>query len=93
MIPKQKIYKIFLVLIKNILAFFVGAIFTVLIIIIFAEPILKHSINEDVGLGIIAVAPAVIIIYSVFFGTGGGILGIAIFNLIRIKKRKDNLGV
>lgn len=85
---KQKIFKIFLALIKNILAFLMGALFAISIIILFAEPILKHSINKNVGLGIIALAPAVIIIYSVFFGTGGGILGIVIYNLIRIKKKK-----
>lgn len=85
---KQKIYKIFLALIKNVLAFFMGAALTILIIIIFAEPILKHSINKDVGSGVIVLAPAILIIYSVFWGIGGGILGIAIYNLIRIIKNK-----
>jgi len=70
-----------------------GAILGVLVVIIFTEPLLRHSITKDVGLGVIALAPAIIIIYLILFGLIGGILGVIIYNLIKTYKQRRVSGV
>ena len=75
-------------MLKNSLAFLTGGVLSVLATLIFAKPILEFTINKDVGLGIVALAPVLIIIYSMIFGVAGGLLGIIIYNFIRYFKRK-----
>jgi len=87
-ILKRKIYKFFSTVLKNLISFFVGATFGILTVIMFAEPLLKFAINKDVGLGIIALAPAMLIMYSLIFGIIGGVLGIIGYNLFKVYKRK-----
>ncbi len=75
-------------LFRNIMAFLAGGLLGIFTVVVFAEPLLKYAINKDVGLGIIALAPIIIIMYSLIFGTIGGILGIIIYNLFRTHKQK-----
>lgn len=75
-------------LLKNTLAFLAGGVSGVLVAVLFAEPLIRRSVSEDVGLGIIAVAPVVLILYSILFGAVGGVSGIIIYNIIRARRRK-----
>lgn len=84
-----RVYKILITILKNILAFLAGAILGVLIELFFIKFILVSTLTKDVGLGVIALSPVVIIIYSILFGGLGGILGIIVYNLIRYFKRKN----
>lgn len=79
----QKIYKTLFVILKNILAFIAGGIAGMAITLLFARPLLESAIKKDVGLGIIALAPVVLIIYSIIFGIIGGISGIIVYNLFK----------
>ena len=85
---KQKFYKILTIFIKNILSFLIGGSLGILFTIIFAEPFLKFAINKDVGLGIIALAPVVLLFYLLFFTVLGGILGVFAYNIIKNFKQK-----
>ena len=85
---KQKIYKIFKIFLKNFIAFLVGGVLSVPITLLLARPLLESALNKDVGLGVIVLAPALILIYSILFGIAGGIAGIIIYNLIKFFKRK-----
>jgi len=76
--------KIFLTILKNIGAFLIGGVLGILSLIIFISPILEWTIKKDIGLGIIAVAPAIILIYVIIFGIGGGILGVGIYNFAKL---------
>jgi len=73
------------------LAFLVGALLAITATLLCAEPLLKATIKQDVGLGIIAVAPAFIVIYSIIFGVAGGIIAVIIYNLIGFTKRRKSL--
>ena len=66
---KQKIYKIFLAVIKNLLAFLAGGILGVLAVLLLAKPLVESAITKDIGLGVIALAPAILVIYAIGFGT------------------------
>lgn len=90
---KCKIHIIVLTVIKNLLAFLAGGVLGALAIFIFAEPILKFAIKKDVGLGIIAVAPAVLIIYAIVFTVTGGVICIIVYNVLKLLRlrRKENL--
>lgn len=77
----HKGFRTFLVVVKNLLAFLAGALVGGLATLLYARQLLEHAITKDVGLGIIAVAPVVIIIYAVLFGTVGGVMGIIVYNL------------
>ncbi|MBI5045858.1 MAG: hypothetical protein HZC14_02575 [Candidatus Niyogibacteria bacterium] len=85
---KQKLYKIFAVLFKNLLAFVAGGVLGLFAVALFAKPLLERVATKDVGLGIIALAPAILIIYAVIFASIGGIITVVIYNLIKFIKRK-----
>ncbi|MDO8443080.1 MAG: hypothetical protein Q7S81_02390 [bacterium] len=86
---KQKLYKILSVLLKNLLIFLIGGLLAIAATLLCAEPLLKAAIKQDVGLGIIAVAPVLIVIYGIIFGIAGGIISVITYNLIKfIKQRK-----
>ena len=81
---KQKIYKIFLAVIKNLLAFLAGGILGVLAVLLLAKPLVESAITKDIGLGVIALAPAILVIYAIGFGTAGGVLGVVGYNVFRL---------
>lgn len=85
---RQQIYKLSRAILKNLLAFAVGGILGVATSLLFARQLLESAINKNVGLGIIALAPVLLIIYAVIFGTIGGIIGIVIYNLNKLIKSK-----
>ncbi|GEM_PF-6370563 len=85
---KLKKESIFLVILKNFSVFLFGAIAGEIIFIIYFLSIMVNNIAEKAGLGIIALAPVVFIIYSLFSIIIGGILGIVIFNIYKNGKRK-----
>ena len=78
-----------MMVLKNLLAFIAGAVVGVLGVLVFARQLLEHAITKDVGLGIIAVAPAVLIIYATLFGAAGGLLGIIAYNFWIRRRRKS----
>jgi hypothetical protein len=90
---RYKSSKIFFVVLKNLLAFFTGGVLSALATLLFAKPILEFAIKKDVGLSIVAIAPILILIYSVIFGIVGGLLGVIIYNLIKFsqKNKKEML--
>jgi len=75
------------ILLKNLLVFIAGVILSLFATILFAETLLRHTINEDVGLGIVALAPMLIIFYLILFGILGGIIAVAIYNIVKILKK------
>jgi len=84
----HKSFKILLTIVKNLLAFLAGAVVGALATLVYARQLLEHAVTQDVGLGIIAVAPVVIVIYGVLFGMVGGILGIIIYNIVVRRRRR-----
>ncbi len=86
----MQMHKIILGIVKNLFAFIGGGIAGLLATLIFAEPILKFAIKKDVGLGIIAVAPAVLVIYAIVLAVVGGVLGIIVYNVVRWLRRKHS---
>ena len=86
---RQKKKSIFLAIFKNFIAFLFGAIFWELILIVFFLRLILEKVAEKAGLGIIALAPILLIFYGFLFGLIGGILGIVIYNIYK-KLRKDN---
>ncbi|MEK7647261.1 MAG: hypothetical protein AAB378_02710 [Patescibacteria group bacterium] len=85
---KQKIYKILIALLKNILAFAVGGILGLFTVVLFAKPLLEHIATKDVGLGIIALAPVVLLISAFIFAAIGGITAVIAYNVIKFIKYK-----
>jgi RimJ/RimL family protein N-acetyltransferase len=75
--------KIIFMVLKNLAAFLGGGVLGILLLVIFIKPILELTIRKDVGLGIIAVAPAIILIYGILFAIGGGVLGIIVYNFVK----------
>jgi len=84
MIRLKKVLKIIL---KNFLALICGAVFGAAILLIFLKPILYAAIPKDAGLAVIALAPALLVIYGIIFTIGGGILAVILYNLILILKK------
>lgn len=85
---RQQIYKLSHAILKNILAFIVGGVLGIAATLLFAKQLLESAINKDVGLGVIALAPVLLIIYAVIFGAIGGIIGIVVYNLKFLKHKK-----
>ncbi len=84
---KQKKKSIFLGIFKNFVSFLFGTIVGELILIVFFLKIILEKVAEKAGLGIIALAPILLIFYSFLFGFVGGILGIIIYNIYKKLKR------
>ena len=83
----QRLYAWLAVFAKNALAFIAGGSAGVFAVIVCAEPLLRYTITKDVGLGIIALAPVALLLYIVLFGFIGSVLGVLIYNVIRIRRR------
>lgn len=89
----KKLSKVLSFILKNFLIFLTGGVLGLLSVLIFAEPLLEHSIKKDVGFGVIAVAPLLLVLYGILFWLGGGILAVAVYHLIRsFAKRKRKQG-
>ncbi len=75
---------------KNVLAFLTGAIIGLIvnITLVFPSAVQKIASEKDVGLGIIALAPVLFIIYGIISILIGGFLAIVIYNIIKRKKIK-----
>jgi|ETNmetMinimDraft_2_1059921.scaffolds.fasta_scaffold02640_2 hypothetical protein len=71
----------------NLLAFLSGGIIGLVISFLYAIYIVLPSLPSSVGLGIIALIPALLIIYGLIGIFIGGILGIILYH---IRKRKKN---
>jgi len=87
---KQKLYTLCSGFVKNIAVFFVGGALGIVFAILFLEPLLGHSISNDMGFGVIAVIPIMIIFYSFLFGIIGGILGVIVYHIVRACRRKKH---
>ena len=86
----MKIAKIFKTIWKNICIFLVGAVIGLIIniTVVFPSAIQKVAMEKDVGLGIIALAPVLFIIYGIISIVIGGFFAILIYNIIK-RKRKN----
>ncbi len=89
----MKITKILKTIGKNVLTFLVGAIIGLIvnITLVFPSAIQKIASEKDVGLGIIALAPVLFIIYGIISIVIGGFLAIVIYNIIKRKKRSKKV--
>ncbi|MFH1193551.1 MAG: hypothetical protein V1661_00990 [bacterium] len=76
--------KILKIILKNFLVFAGGGVFGAVLSIVLMKYLLAISITKDVGLGIIALAPVMIIFWAFIFGIGGGLMAIIIYNVIKI---------
>lgn len=85
---KQKLYKILVTLFKNLLAFAIGGVLGLIAVALSTKPLLERVATKDVGLGIIALAPALLAIYAIAFATIGGVIAVIVFNIIRLIRRK-----
>ena len=77
-----------LVFLKNFLAFLAGGVAGVMGVILYAWPLLEAAIKKDVGLGIIIVAPVILMMYAIVFGALGGVAGVLVYNGVKLIKRK-----
>jgi hypothetical protein len=57
-----------------------GAILSVILM----KYLLMVSITKDAGLGIIALAPVIMIFWMIVFGMGGGLIAVIVYNIIKI---------
>ncbi len=85
----MKITKILKTIGKNVFVFLVGAVIGLIIniTVVFPSAIEKVALEKDVGLGIIALAPVLFIIYGIISIVIGGFLAILVYNIIKRKKR------
>lgn len=87
--PTKRFSKITSAIFKNLLVFLVGGIIGILNALVFAKPLLAHTLKKDIGLGVIAAAPLLLLFYSVLSGLAGGILAVIVYHLVRFIKRKN----
>ncbi len=83
----MKLKQIAIIILKNFLSLVCGAVLGVLLLFICLEPVLYLAMPKDAGLAVIALAPVIIIIYSILFAVGGGILGLIVYNSILLLRR------
>jgi pilus assembly protein TadC len=79
---------------KNLLAGFVGAIFGMTGFLIYLLKFWLPMNAENIGLGIIIIAPIMIIFFSLGGIIVGGILGVVIYRIVRkmrLKKKKKGI--
>ncbi|MFC1686901.1 hypothetical protein ACFL0E_00915 [Nanoarchaeota archaeon] len=79
--------KVIKVILKNFLVFTLGG-FVGLIIGVILAMIWMKTAGPSVGLGIIALAPFMLVLFSLMGFVIGGVLGLIIYNIIKIKRRK-----
>lgn len=85
----MSIAKLLKSIVKNLFTFLVGAIIGIIIIILFVLPAALEKAGDKVGLGIIALAPALLIIYGALGIIIGGFSAIIIYNIVKfVLKRK-----
>ena len=85
---KQKKKNLFLIILKNIASFLFGAIAGELVLLVFFLRLILEKVAEKAGLGIIALAPILLIFYGFLFGLIGGILGIIVYNVYKKLRKK-----
>ena len=85
---KQKKKNLFLIILKNIASFLFGAIAGELVLLVFFLRLILEKVAEKAGLGIIALAPILLIFYGFLFGLIGGILGIIVYNVYKKFRKK-----
>lgn len=87
----RKISRILIVILKNLAIFLFSGLLTVLLIFLFSKKnIIDLVSNPDLGLGIIAIIP-VLIIYFIIFGIAGGLLGVIIYHLFNFFRKRISL--
>jgi hypothetical protein len=86
---RSKLYPVFIWLLKNLLIFLIGGAMGVAGTILFADPLLRHAIPKNIGLGVIAVAPILILLYAMFFGTIGGVIAIVLYYLVKFIRSRQ----
>ena len=80
--------KIVLVILKNLAAFFVGAILSLLAALILPERSpLAVLTDKDIGFAIIALLPVLAMLVGVV-GLAGGVFGVIVYNIVRFLRRK-----
>jgi hypothetical protein len=83
----MKFKQIATTILKNFLMLVCGAVLGVLLFLICLEPVLYWAMPKNAGLAVIALAPVIIIIYSILFAAGGGVLGLIVYNVILLLKK------
>lgn len=83
----MKLKQIATTILKNLLVLICGAVLGMLLLFICLEPVLYLAMPKNAGLAVIALAPVIIIIYSILFAVGGGVLGLIVYNLILLIKK------
>ena len=84
-------YKIFLAVVKNFVAFIVGMILSIPAVSLFpGKSPLALLNNKDIGFAVIALL-LVLFIYFSAVGLVGGVLGVIIYNLVRFFKERNLL--
>jgi len=73
---------------KNIIAGLSGAIIGILISMIYLITMWLPANAKRIGVGIIAVLPVMVILFSLLGIAIGGIVGIVIYHIIRLIKKK-----
>ena len=77
------------IILKYIAIFILGGFVALAYLFVFSLKGLLEKTGAEVGLGIIALAPVLIIIYGIFYFLIGGVLGVIIFVVFRmLRKRK-----
>ncbi|MFC1612313.1 hypothetical protein ACFL29_00485 [Patescibacteria group bacterium] len=86
----SSLFKILKIILKNFLAFLIGGVVGVAVALLFFVGSILEQMAAKTGLAIVALGPVVIIIYSIIFGALGGVLGIILYNIIKLinKRRK-----
>ncbi|MEK7162608.1 MAG: hypothetical protein AAB730_02005 [Patescibacteria group bacterium] len=80
--------KVFLLITKNLAAFLVGGVLSILAFLFLPERSpLAVLTDKDVGLAVIALLP-VLMILMVVAGLAGGVFGVLIYNVIHFFRRK-----
>lgn len=87
LLKKMKFEQITIIILKNLLILFCGAALGALLLFIYLKPALCLAMPKDAELAVIALAPITLIIYSIFFTVGGGVLGFIVYNSILFFKR------
>lgn len=72
---------------KNFFAFLMGGILGIIILFVFFIKKILENVAQKAGLGIIALGPVVIIIYSFLALIIGGILGIIVLQIYKRRKK------
>jgi len=78
---------------KNLLAGMGGAVIGIIVSVLYTIVIWLPANSEKIGLGIIAVLPVMIILFSILGIIIGGILGIILYQIIKLRATFKNLKI